>query len=554
MRDEEEEENTIDTLNISPDIINEKYLIKKELGRGAQGQVYLVENKEDKLEYAAKIYLEEEEEEEEEEEGEEEEEKKNKIKFVKNIDNIENECKINKKLLEIENPNILKMIECDKGTILKTKYDKYDIEKTPETKKYEDQTYLIFEYASEGDLDKIITFSCPFEQEIHNKYIFYKILKSIKDLHEHNIYHLDIKLKNILIDHEFEPKISDFGLSRTSEDKEGYFSLQVGTPFYCCPQIYQNLPFKGDKADIYSLGITLFSLIYGKPPFCAINIKEFENITTYKNKSEQTKFWKTIKNRFKKYNVYLKKELSGELKELFFRMVSFKEDDRPSVAEILEDKWFQEIKNLNKEGMNTLLSKIKKGFQGKIDTIKTIYDAKKIFDKLKQEEKELAEKANLENGEENEFFNKEAKPEEEKPGIFTNNYIIIDEKIENPINFMNKFAFHCYKKGNKLKANEEYLKFNLFFRRMDEIETFEDENKEDENDFNKINEDFDNHNINNENENNIKYNDKFYSILNDLTIQVILIKCKNGKYALIFKKESGELSDFYIKLRDILDN
>ena len=104
MRDEEEEENTIDTLNISPDIINEKYLIKKELGRGAQGQVYLVENKEDKLEYAAKIFLEEEEEE------EEEEEKKNKIKFVKNIDNIENECKINRKLLEIENPNILKMI------------------------------------------------------------------------------------------------------------------------------------------------------------------------------------------------------------------------------------------------------------------------------------------------------------------------------------------------------------------------------------------------------------------------------------------------------------
>lgn len=72
--------------------------------------------------------------------------------------------------------------------------------------------YMVFEYVSDGDLVKYFKVN-PLLEEDQLKKFFYKILKGVNYLHENSIIHRDLKLDNILIDKNMNPKICDFGIS-----------------------------------------------------------------------------------------------------------------------------------------------------------------------------------------------------------------------------------------------------------------------------------------------------------------------------------------------------
>ena len=100
--------------------------------------------------------------------------------------------------------------------------------------------YLIIDYASKGDLFYYIQKSENGFKELHSKIIFKKIIEGIKYCHESNICHLDIKIENILLDEEYDPLITDFGLSSYITYKNGIEIPKidrVGTPNYMCPQM-----------------------------------------------------------------------------------------------------------------------------------------------------------------------------------------------------------------------------------------------------------------------------------------------------------------------------
>ena len=179
--------------------------------------------------------------------------------------------------------------------------------------------------------------------ETHCKVIFKKILEAINAIHKKGIYHLDIKLQNILLDENFQPKITDFVLSiQKEESKDCFLKLNkevIGTKEYMAPQILAYKKFNTIKADIFSLGVTIFTLSARVNRFGKASGKDF----FYKHIKENTEnsikeYW----NKIKEYNI----NLSDSLQKLYIKMVSFDEDKRPSIDEILKDEWFSEIENL----------------------------------------------------------------------------------------------------------------------------------------------------------------------------------------------------------------
>jgi len=88
--------------------------------------------------------------------------------------------------------------------------------------------------------------------------------------HQRNLIHRDVKPKNILLTKEGVAKLTDLGLARAKDDKEAAESeagKAYGTPYYISPE-----QIRGDvdidfRADIYSLGATMYHLVTGKPPF-----------------------------------------------------------------------------------------------------------------------------------------------------------------------------------------------------------------------------------------------------------------------------------------------
>lgn len=77
--------------------------------------------------------------------------------------------------------------------------------------------------------------------------------------------HRDIKPANILL-HNGKIKIADFGLSKCLKSPTDVADTMVGSPLYMSPEVLKGESYTM-KADIWSLGIVLFEMVYGTCPF-----------------------------------------------------------------------------------------------------------------------------------------------------------------------------------------------------------------------------------------------------------------------------------------------
>ena len=459
-------------------ILDNKYILKKPIGKGAQGEVHLVKKIEDNQEYVAKLRI------------KEKEETKEQYHFI-------NEINILNKLKNKEKRYVPFLYDWGEGYLKK---EGEDIDENNLSK----YLYLIIDYASKGDLFYYIQKAENGFKELYSKIIFKKIIEGIKYCHESNICHLDIKIPNLLLDENYEPIITDFGLSQEIYNlnnipiqKQGL----VGTPQYICPQMWLKKPYTGIDADIFSLGVVLFNLVTGKFGF-GISVSN-------------DKFYKDIANKY--YELYWNQmainipyisKLSNEFKNLYIKMVSFKPEKRPRINEILNDPWFAEINNMSEEQLNEVHEELMEEFVS--------LEAKKNSDNenISHQTTDTDTAATYgTRGESSEkFFESNIKIKKIKNGDkFANHFIHI--KGIDPYNFMNCLVEHIkLNKNCGINVSENKLKFEANF---DDIE----KNYE-------IDDDFD------EKENNC----------------VILIKMYEdikGGYLLNFIKKKGEIDDYY---------
>jgi serine/threonine-protein kinase len=86
--------------------------------------------------------------------------------------------------------------------------------------------------------------------------------------HQHGVYHRDVKPGNIMITPDGSVKVMDFGIARALDDSEELTrtGAVIGTATYFSPEQAQGLP-ADERSDVYALGIVLYEMLAGKPPF-----------------------------------------------------------------------------------------------------------------------------------------------------------------------------------------------------------------------------------------------------------------------------------------------
>ncbi|KAK8892736.1 hypothetical protein M9Y10_029977 [Tritrichomonas musculus] len=162
-------------------------------------------------------------------------------------------------LLRVDHPSIIKFIG----------YSGYDFDK-------EFKPMIITEYVKNGSLDHILQLNEESQYEIEwnpTKRLIniYGIASAMSYLHHMNILHLDLKAANILIDENFAPKVSDFGLSEDLSEKANKdFFIEKnkvrGTPTHIAPEIWQSSKYS-KAGDVYSFGITVYEILTNEKPF-----------------------------------------------------------------------------------------------------------------------------------------------------------------------------------------------------------------------------------------------------------------------------------------------
>jgi|GEM_PF-434998 len=108
--------------------------------------------------------------------------------------------------------------------------------------------------------------------------IFTHVLDAFIYAHGKGIIHRDIKPSNIFLDSENHVKILDFGIAKLLESGDDFTSTgaQLGTPTYMSPEQVKAEKNIDQRTDIYSLGVTLFFLLNGKPPYNSSTQSNFE--------------------------------------------------------------------------------------------------------------------------------------------------------------------------------------------------------------------------------------------------------------------------------------
>lgn len=100
-------------------------------------------------------------------------------------------------------------------------------------------------------------------------YIFRQVVSAVSYLHNLFILHRDIKDENIILDEKFHVKLIDFG-SATFMGEE-LFSTFCGTMEYCSPEVIQGNKYRGPELEMWALGVTLYTLIFGENPFVDVD-------------------------------------------------------------------------------------------------------------------------------------------------------------------------------------------------------------------------------------------------------------------------------------------
>jgi len=206
--------------------------------------------------------------------------------------------------------------------------------------------YLILEYVEGGELFDLLVEKGPLSEFEAIGY-FRQIILGASYCHALGICHRDLKPENLLLDHNLNIKIADFGMAAL-ENNDRLLETSCGSPHYAAPEIVSGKHYHGFESDVWSCGVILFALLTGRLPF------DDENIRNLLLKVQNGSFEMPI-------------EISIEAKDLISKMLTVEPNKRIKTFEILNHPLLtkyplnnKDLKTLNNLPLpNTYLQKIK---------------------------------------------------------------------------------------------------------------------------------------------------------------------------------------------------
>jgi len=204
--------------------------------------------------------------------------------------------------------------------------------------------YLALEYMAGGDLCDCICTSGHFE-EVNARIVFRQVSEAIMYLHECNIVHRDLKVENVLLSSrdraQMIAKLADFGLSRLSPQSHDC-STYCGTYTCVAPEIAKIHLMKalpsgdpcleaagwtsgyGKSVDLWSLGVLLYVVLSGVPPFDPDGCRTISNIARGLYEFD-VDVWETV---------------SSQGKDMVSSLMQVEPGKRLSLTGVLEHDWF----------------------------------------------------------------------------------------------------------------------------------------------------------------------------------------------------------------------
>ena len=197
---------------------------------------------------------------------------------------------------------------------------------------YDNKFYSVMDYCKGGELEAYLK-EKKFLSEKEAKNIFKQIYNAVKYIHSQNIIHRDLKPNNILFKDEEKKNIVliDFGISGYKNGKN-YDKIKAGTFRFVPPEILEGNFESNTKIDIWSLGLILYRMIFGKFPFEGKNNEEIG----WKILNEKIDFDVFYNNNNKRKKIFCCIEIKDLLNGMLEKNYLLRIDDDCDLFE----KWF----------------------------------------------------------------------------------------------------------------------------------------------------------------------------------------------------------------------
>ncbi|XP_073460076.1 serine/threonine-protein kinase 33 [Aquarana catesbeiana] len=193
--------------------------------------------------------------------------------------------------------------------------------------------YLVMELCEGGELQKILLRRKHFS-ETETRHIIHSLASAITYLHKKDIVHRDLKLENILVkSNENQPgegmmvniKVTDFGLAvqKGGVGSENMLQATCGTPKYMAPEIINAHEYT-QQCDIWSIGVIMYMLLCGDPPFMA---------------NSEEKLFELIKKGELNFSHAAWQIVSSPAKDVLQKLLRVDPAERITANELLDDPW-----------------------------------------------------------------------------------------------------------------------------------------------------------------------------------------------------------------------
>uniref|UniRef100_A0ACD5VQA2 Uncharacterized protein n=2 Tax=Avena sativa TaxID=4498 RepID=A0ACD5VQA2_AVESA len=223
--------------------------------------------------------------------------------------------------------------------------------------------YVVFELM-ESDLHQVIKANDDLTKE-HYQFFLYQLLRALKYIHTANVYHRDLKPKNILANSNCKLKICDFGLARVAFNDTPttiFWTDYVATRWYRAPELCGSFFSKYTPAiDVWSIGCIFAEVLTGKPLFPGKNVVHQLDLMTDLLGTPSLDTISRVRNeKARRYLSSMRKKepipFSHKFPnadplalDLLQRLLAFDPKDRPTAEESLSHPYFKGLAKIERE-------------------------------------------------------------------------------------------------------------------------------------------------------------------------------------------------------------